>query len=116
VAGMIIAPPAPSSARARISTCALCANAASADATPNSAYPSSSTRRRPTLSPSVPNRISRDAQTSGYVSTIHSSSIDPGLRSSVTAGTATCSTVASTATSSRLTHRTTRTIHRWAPA
>src|SRR3954449_9386801 len=40
----------------------------------------------------------------------------PGLRSSVTAGTATWSTVASRATRSRLTQRTTRTTQRLAPA
>src|SRR3954471_8269675 len=40
----------------------------------------------------------------------------PGLRSSATEGTATCSTVASRATRSRLTQRTTRTTQRLAPA
>ncbi len=62
---MIIAPPTPSSARATISSCALSATAASPEATPKSAYPRSRTLRRPTRSPSVPNRISSDAQTSG---------------------------------------------------
>ncbi len=65
VAGMIIAPPTPSSARAAMSTWALSARAAMAEATPNSAYPRSRIRLRPTRSPSVPNRISSEAQTSG---------------------------------------------------
>ncbi len=65
VAGMIMAPPTPSRARAPISTAGVPAVAATADATPKSAYPDSRTRRRPIRSPSVPKRMSSEAQTSG---------------------------------------------------
>ncbi len=54
VAGMIIAPPMPITARSTTSCPAFCANAASTLATPNSRSPDWSTRFRPKRSPSVP--------------------------------------------------------------
>ncbi len=61
VDGAIVAPAMPSSARAAISMPALDASAASTDAAPNPAAPSSSSRRRPMRSPSEPIVISSPA-------------------------------------------------------
>ena len=54
VAGMIIAPPMPMSARSAMSWSAFCANAAATLATPKSARPDCRARLRPNRSPSVP--------------------------------------------------------------
>jgi hypothetical protein len=54
VDGASVAPATPSSIRAAISIQAVVENAASTEATPNAAAPTSSSLRRPIRSPSVP--------------------------------------------------------------
>jgi hypothetical protein len=61
VDGARVAPATPSSARAAISCSALVANAATIEAIPKAAAPSSSSRRRPIRSPRVPIVISNPA-------------------------------------------------------
>ena len=61
VEGARVAPATPSRARAAISIPGLVENAASSEATPNAAAPSSSSRRRPMRSPRVPMVISSPA-------------------------------------------------------
>ena len=61
VEGMSVAPATPRSARAAISISGLVENAASSEAAPNAAAPISSSRRRPTRSPSAPIVISEPA-------------------------------------------------------
>jgi hypothetical protein len=60
----------------------------------------------------VPKVISSGATTREYTSMIHSSSTEVGSSAAVSAGTAMCSTVASTVISSRLKQSSTRTDHR----
>ena len=61
VDGASVAPAIPSTARAPISIQVLVEKAASTDATPNAAAPSSSRRRRPIRSPRLPIVISSPA-------------------------------------------------------
>ena len=61
VEGATVAPAIPIRARAAISISGLTENAASSEATPNSAPPISSSRRRPIRSPSEPMVISSPA-------------------------------------------------------
>jgi hypothetical protein len=64
VAGMIIAPPTPISARSATNWPEFCANAARTLAPPNTTRPSWSARLRPKWSPSVPITSSRPANAS----------------------------------------------------
>jgi hypothetical protein len=52
--GITAAPPTPSNARLAISICGLVENAAAAEATPNTAAPTSNSLLRPIRSPMVP--------------------------------------------------------------
>jgi hypothetical protein len=63
VAGIIMAPPAPSSARAAMSISGDVASAAAVEATPNTTAPISSSRRRPMRSPNPPMVTSSPART-----------------------------------------------------
>lgn len=61
VEGMSVAPPIPIRARAAMRTSEVGANAASVEATPNTAAPIRSSRRRPIRSPMLPMTMSRPA-------------------------------------------------------
>ena len=117
VAGMIIAPPTPSRARAAMSTCAGCRRARRPRRRRRRARSRAAVRgggrpgHRACRRGSAARRRPADRRPRSTAARRRS-----GRRSSVTAGTATCSTVASSATSSRLTQRTTRTTQRLAPS
>ncbi|GAA2886137.1 hypothetical protein GCM10020220_090420 [Nonomuraea rubra] len=112
VDGMIMAPPTPSSARTAITSSGLPAASTASEASPNTANPVISIRLRPHRSPSALTVTSSPDRTSAYASTIHSSSVDSGRRSSEMAGRATFSTVMSMTTSSTLADSTARPAHR----
>src|SRR5262245_5911335 len=106
VAGMISAAPMPITARAPMSASTLPANAAAADAVPNTTRPTASAPFRPYRSPIVPAVSSKPANTREYASTTHwrSLMLEPSSRTSV--GSATLTIVLSTTITNRLTQST----------
>ncbi len=78
--GMIIAPPAPWSARAAMRIPMPGASAAAADEAVNSAIPATKMRRRPNRSPKVAAERSSTAKVSVYALTVHSSPVSPAWR------------------------------------
>ena len=88
VEGISVAPATPWTARAVISSAALCEYAAPSDARLNARAPASSSRRRPIRSPSDPMVMSSPASTKPYTSKIHSCCAPLGCRSRLMNGTA----------------------------
>ncbi len=95
VEGISVAPPRPSSARAAMSIPGVVAKAAATEARPKARAPMSSSRRRPIRSPRLPMSTSSPASRNEYRSMIHSSCVELGARSALSAGTASASTVMS---------------------
>jgi hypothetical protein len=99
--GVMIAEPSPIRARAAISPPVAVVQAAPTEARPKKPRPTSSTRRRPTRSPSAPIGSSRPAKTRMYASTIHCRPLVPAPRSAARVGSATLRIVPSRPSVSR---------------
>ena len=95
VDGITVAPDAPSSSRAAISTPGLPEYAVSTEASPKQVAPISSSRLRPIRSPTPPISTSRLPRAKLYASAIHSSSVADGCIVLTRLGMARLSTVLS---------------------